>query len=265
VAVIAARPRLAAADMVASALMAALVLFVASFWTMIKVDYRAFVNEGTGAQIVAVSMEKRLSFIAEAISDLEGAKLADGFNRLIQRHGYIDYLGRVLQSVPASIPHEDGKLTLDVISHITMPRIIFPNKPALLSDTDVTKKYTGLDYNWDENTSISIGNLGELYIDFGFFGGLLGEVVIGLIAALVYRTLRGNSGCPVVMSAGLCVMIALPLCYFGTAYIKLVGSFVFTSIIAVLVQRYISPGISRMLKLPNVVGMRMARQMRIQI
>lgn len=252
VAVMAARPRIKLSDMVAAALVGALVLFVATFWTTIKVDYRRMVNLGTGAQMVAVPLNQRLDFIADAFGNLDGDRLADGFDRLIARHGYIEFLGLVMQKVPETIPHEGGKLTRNVIAHITMPRILFPGKPPLPSDTDIMKQYTGLSYVWDRNTSISIGNLGELYIDFGFLGGLLAEFVIGLMIASVYRILRDNPTCPAMLTAGFCVMIVLPIAYFGTAYIKLIGSFVYTSVIAIAAQRYIVPKIAASNRLPRL-------------
>lgn len=241
VATMAARPRLRPSDVMAAGFVAALLLFVATFWTAIKVDYRNLLNQGTGAQTVEVSLDERLGFILRAVGELDGAKLADGFDRLVARHGYIEYLALVMQNVPAVIPHEGGQLTLDVISHITMPRLFFPDKPPLPSDTEVMAKYAGLSYTWDSNTSISIGNLGELYIDFGLLGGLVAEFVIGFLIAFVYRVLRNNLACPALLSAGFCVMTVLPIAYFGTAYIKLIGSFVLTSALAILMQRIIGP------------------------
>ena len=78
------------------------------------------------------------------------------------------------------------------------------------------RKHTGLGLGnlaLDENASISIGNLGELYIDFGYTGGLLSEFVIGLIVSLVYRKLRDNCDCPAMITAGLCVMVVLTISY----------------------------------------------------
>jgi hypothetical protein len=90
----------------------------------------------------------------------------------------------------------------------------------------------------NENTSISIGYLGELYIDFGLIGGLGAVCVIGWIVGYVYRYLRAHAAAPALFTSGLCLMIALPVAYFGTAYVKLVGSFVFSSVIAIVAQRY---------------------------
>lgn len=250
VAVIAARPRLRLADAVAAGLVFGLLVFVATFWSAIKVEYRSMLNKGTGAQVVDIPLEDRVNFILKSLAGVDGEMLADGFDRLIGRHGYIEYLALVMQNVPYGIPHENGQLTMSVFSHITTPRFLFPDKPPLPSDTEVMAKYTGLQNTWDQNTSISIGNLGELYIDFGLVGGLIGEFCIGLLVAFVYRWLRDKDNCSSILSAGLCVMVALPTAYFGTAYIKLIGSFVFSSAIALLLQMYVMPRLAASQRLP---------------
>lgn len=237
VAVLAARPLLLSSHLLTAAVMVTLVLFIGSFWSAIKPEYRMIQSRGTGAQATSISMTERLDFLFGKLSSLDGDLLSDGFDRLVARHSYIEFLGLVMQYVPEVMPHEDGKLTLDVITHIAVPRILYPDKPALPSDTDVMKKYTGLTYNWDESVSISIGNLGEMYIDFGYMGGLAAEFVIGALLAFVYRKLRDNATTSSIINAGLCVMIVLPSAYFGTAYVKLVGASVLASVLALVLQR----------------------------
>lgn len=252
VAVMAARTNLRASDLAAAAVAAVLILSTATFWTAVKGEYRSMVNLGTGEQVVAVPLVDRLEFIADAFANLDARKVSDGFDRLVSRHGYIEFLALVMQNVPAAVPHEDGQLTLNVISHITMPRLLFPTKPPLPNDTEVMQKYTGLPGQWDANTSISIGNLAELYIDFGFIGGLAGELMIGLMIAYVYRRLGNSPRCSAILTAGLCVMVVLPIAYFGTAYIKMIGAFVFTSIIALTLQRYVAPRIMPWRNIPPI-------------
>jgi hypothetical protein len=241
VAVMAARTKLRLSDLAVAALVGVMILFVATFWTVVKGEYRLMVNQGTGEQIVTVPIGERVGYLTDAFIKIDAPKLTEGFDQLVNRHGYIEFLALVLQNVPAAVPHEDGQLTMNVISHITMPRILFPSKPPLPSDTEVMAKYTGLANTWNSNTSISIGNLAELYIDFGFIGGLAGEFAIGLMIAYVYRRLRDNSRCSALLAAGLCFMVVLPIAYFGTAYIKMVGAFVFASIVALALQRYVAP------------------------
>jgi hypothetical protein len=243
VAALAARPRLRSGDVVVVGATVSLLLGVATFWSSIKDDYRLLLNKGTGAQIVDISMADRLTYLASSVASMNGARLAEGFDKLVMRHGYIEYLALTMQNVPQGVPHENGQLTLGVLAHITMPRILFPDKPPLPSDTEIMAKYTGLGLSlrWNENTSISIGYLGELYVDFGFFGAVMATGLIGWLVGRIYGMLRGDLRSPALISAGLCVMAVLPIAYFGTAYSKLIGSFVFSSAIAFALQRYALP------------------------
>lgn len=238
IAVLAARPQLRIGSLVSVVTAASFLLIVASFWSAIKPEYRFFLNDGTGAQSVNVGVADRAIYVSNQIFNFNLDKLSNGFDRLVSRHGYIEFLGLTMAHVPDVIPHENGKRTLDVFAHILMPRFFFPDKPPLPSDTAVMKTYTGLSYDWDENTSISIGYLGELYIDFGYVGGLIATLFIGIFAGLIYKFVRDRSQCNALISAGFSAMVVLPLAYFGTAYIKLIGGFCATAIAAVLLQNF---------------------------
>jgi hypothetical protein len=149
--------------------------------------------------------------------------------------------------VPQTVPLENGRLTLRVLMHIAIPRVVWADKPPLPNDTDVMAQYTGLPNMWDSNTSISIGHLGELYIDLGWLGGLLGMMGLGGLVGLFYRKLRDHAGTSALVAAGLGMMIVLPVAYFGTAYIKLAGNLVMTMIAAFLTQRQILPRLKSLL------------------
>lgn len=238
IAALVARPRLTPRDWIVVGLSLALLIGTAVFWSAIKSDYRLFVNRGTGTQTVQVPLSDRVAYISNEAAQFSGEDVLNGFNLLVERHGYIDFLGKTMAFVPAVRQHEDGALTSAVFQHITMPRFLFPDKPPLPSDTAVMALYTGQKYRWNENTSISIGHLAELYVDFGYYGGLMGMLVIGLMVGAVYRLLRSSTNTPALVAVGLCLATALPIAYFGTAYAKLVGSFLFTSVLALLFQRF---------------------------
>lgn len=241
VAALFAKPRVRAFDLLITTFAAVLILGVAIFWSAIKPDYRDFMNNGTGAQTVGVPMNERIDFIGNSISSFDGDKLQDGFQRLVSRHGYIEYLGLVMQNVPQAVPFQDGQITASVIKHITVPRLIWKEKPALPSDTEVMSKYTGLPMTWNSDTSISIGYLGELYADFGYLGGLVAASLIGLLIGLCYRAVSNNRRSSELARAGLCLMLVLPIAYFGTAYVKLIGSYVMTAIIVLILLNFVFP------------------------
>jgi hypothetical protein len=241
VAAISAKPRLKAADVLVVSAAAGIVLAVGIFWSAVKPDYREFVNQGTGAQIVSVPIGDRIDFLTNAALEFDSEKVAHGFQRLVARHGYVEFLGLVMGYIPSAMPTEGGKITAAVFRHIAVPRFLWPQKPALPSDTEVMSKYTGLPMVWNSDTSISIGYLGELYADFGYLGGLLGALVIGLVVGLSYKLVRTRFAGSAIICAGLCLMVALPIAYFGTAYVKMVGAFVMTSVVVVLIGQFVLP------------------------
>ena len=233
-----------------------LLIGVAIFWSAIKIEYREFVNQGTGAQVVLVPIGDRVNFIGNAASNFTIGDAQRGFELLVVRHGYIDFLAQTMRFVPNGYPHTNGALTQAVVGHIAMPRILFSDKPALPSDTEVMARYTGQSMTWYDNTSVSVGYLAELYVDFGYLGGLFGMMVIGLIVGAIFRMLAGRRGPSDLLKAGLCVMASLPLAYFGTAYVKLIGALVFTSVIALSFQ-FLAPRY-----LPSLTALKMARERR---
>jgi hypothetical protein len=102
-------------------------------------------------------------------------------------------------------------------------------------------KFTGLPMVWGAETSISIGYLGELYADFGYFGGIFAAAFIGGVIGLAYRIVRDAKNTSPLMAAGLCVMIALKVSSFGTAYVKMAGAFVLGTVIVLLLMMIVLP------------------------
>ncbi|MFZ4687476.1 MAG: hypothetical protein ACOYMK_17950, partial [Hyphomonadaceae bacterium] len=231
IAAIIARPRLGRGSVMAAGAAAGLILLVAIFWSAVKTDYRVMVNQGSGAQVILVPLEERADYILKAMGEFGPDDLSRGFNALVARHGYVEYLAQTMSYIPASAPHENGAITLSAIRHITQPRIFFPNKPPLPSDTEVMARYTGQQNVWDANTSISIGHVGEIYVDFGFWGGLVAMMMLGGLIGFFVRTIADAQRTPDLLKAGLCIVAILPLAYFGNAYVKLIGTTTFCAII----------------------------------
>lgn len=239
VAALSARSKLTVKDAILISVSITLLFMTAIFWSEVKPTYRAFVNEGSGGQVVLVPISDRIDFLAQEAASFDLEKVADGFNILVARHGYIDYLARAMEFVPNGRPYENGGITLAVIQHISIPRVLYPSKPQLPSDSDVTAKYTGGDDTLGgSNTSISLGYLAELYADFGYFGALIAATVIGMILGLVYRFLNSSRQTPALVTVGLTLVPAFELAYFGTAYVKIVGGMLFASAVCIAIQRF---------------------------
>jgi hypothetical protein len=64
-----------------------------------------------------------------------------------------------------------------------VPRVIWPNKPAMAGSGDLVSRFTG--YYFADGTSVGVGQVMEFYINFGQGGVVAGFLVIGFILALV--------------------------------------------------------------------------------
>lgn len=225
--------------------MTALVALV--FWTAVKPDYRFFLNGGEQVQGSSQPITARLSFLADRAGTFDKEEFDRGFEGLLDRASYIDFLSLTLDFVPANTPHEHGERTFRSAVHIFTPRIFFPDKPALESDTEVTAKYTGLSFQNYSYLSISLGYLGELYVDFGQFGACLAMLIFGAIVGLACRSLLESQRTPMLLNVGLAMMLTIPICYFEQALIKTVGGTTMTIIVVLLLQRFLLPFVLRSL------------------
>ena len=80
--------------------------------------------------------------------------------------GYIDYArGETLSQAVTAL----------------VPRALWPDKPIRAGGNALMTEYTGLDF--DDNTSVGLGQVMELYINFGTAGVGIGFFVLGLVIA----------------------------------------------------------------------------------
>jgi hypothetical protein len=242
-AAVAAHGRVSVRATIWGSLVAALTLALAVFWTSGKQEYRDFLNEGTGEQVVLRSLDRRIDYLVEKVIEFDGQKFADGLKVLVQRISYIDFLAATMDWVPRVIPYEGGTRLGQAVWHVLTPRIIFPDKPDVPNDTQATAYYTALPGASfaNENTSISIGYLGELYVDFGVGGALLVVALMGVIFGRYSRAIRDYPRTPAFINYALCMMFVLTLSSFETALLKLIGSSLIVAAAVLLLQRIVWP------------------------
>lgn len=240
IALVSAQPKLQPGLIFGGATAGALIVGLAIFWSAIKPDYRAFLNEGTGAQVATQPMSARIEYLQNAAATFDEDDFNQGLTALTSRLSYIDYLAMTMQHVPSVVPFENGQRVKDTFTHIVTPRVFFPNKPPLPNDTVVTAKYTGMQFNNVANTSISIGWLGDLYIDFGVYGAIFGAIALGVLIGLIQRFMVGFKGTPAWLNFGLAAAAMVPFIGFETQLVKVVGGGVTAAIVAFAVQRAIA-------------------------
>jgi len=168
-------------------ILALLVLGLSVFWTAVKPEYRDFLNRGSGEQVVNMPVEQRLAKLGELAVSMTPATWEQGFEDLILRITYVHYFDLTIQNVPANVPYERGQLWWGCIKQVFMPRLFYPNKPAL-DDSARAAYYTGMAVaGTDTGSSIGIGYFGESYIDFGPAGMFAPIFLLGIFYGLIYR------------------------------------------------------------------------------
>ena len=102
---------------------------------------------------------------------------SEGTVRTVSRLTQGWHLGLVLKWVPTREPFTGGEeLSSDIISSL-LPRAIFTSK-KLVGSQDKFLKYTG--HILHNETSMTIGVLGDFYINFGWMGSLIALFIFGV-------------------------------------------------------------------------------------
>jgi hypothetical protein len=199
------------------------VLFLGSTWQAIKVDYRAYLNQGTKTQTVLVDVSERVNYLVDAAEALQWKNLTKGLESIAGRIGYLEFFARSTTRVPRNIPYQDGRLWGEAISHVLRPRIFFPDKEAI-SDSKRTNEFTGLRVaSAGEGASISIGYIGESYIDYGPVLMFAPIMLLGFFWGRSYVWLVSLSPVPVLGLAVATVHILVGATLFEKSNIKIVG------------------------------------------
>jgi hypothetical protein len=227
----------------AAATATAVLLALSVWWSAIKTEYRDYISRGSIQQVVAIPFADRISFLLEKLSQVDGETMSSGFDRAARRIGYVDYLAATMRHVPSHMPYQDGAQIGATIMHVLQPRLLFPDKPPLQSDTEVLQKYTGLRYGKSSSasTSVSMGYVAELYVDFGPLGAIVGTFTMGLFAGRALRFVSLSPSLPVFVNYGLAVMLAMTLTSFEESLIKIVGGFITTLCVVLVLRRFLLP------------------------
>lgn len=194
-------------------------------WQVVKPEYRKYLNQGTKTQNVNVDPISALGTFGEMVGRVDSSQYKKGLELVIDRAGYLQYFSAAIAYVPEKQPHEWGKLWMGALTHVFMPRIFFPNKEAI-DDSKLTNKYTGIEvYGADQGTSITLGYVGESYVDFGPQLMYVPLFLMGLFLGWIYRLFLKNTF-HVIWGIGLLIPLVFHMNLFEAALIKLVGSLI---------------------------------------
>ena len=228
-------------------------------WTAIKPILRkdfSFASSGV----------ERLQKVAEALGPaIENPVVPWGLqvDRMISRMWQLEYPSMALARVPAKVPFENGKILRAAVLNTITPRIFFPDKGTLGSESELVSKYTGARVAGRErNTSMAFGYVAESYVDFGWPLMLVPIFVFGCALGLAERMLRRLIKNPEVMQSVRVVVLWSAMYSFETSWVIMIGTFVsqFFALLAaaMLYERAfrLSLGQSEEVKIPSALMVR---------
>lgn len=155
-------------------------------WTAIKPTYRAMLAEDEEERL---SRSDRFAVVRALGAEWYrggSRELAENLDATVNRVSAVYFPALAYQRVPRDAPHTDGEFFFHAFSHILTPRLLFPDKAPLLSDSEKVRRYSGVNVAGEETgTSIAFGYVTEMYVDFGMPWLLLPVAGLGwLIASL---------------------------------------------------------------------------------
>jgi hypothetical protein len=167
--------------MIVSVFSILLLFYLGVMWTSIKGEYRAFLNQGSKSQNVTVGKEDALSKLVELSGNREENKFDESAAEFFLRLQYTYHLAKTMDRVPSVMPHEYGANIASILSFVTTPRFLNPDKPNLEASVKASK-YTGISYlGASSGVSFSLGYFADCYIDFGYFGMMIPLLILGFI------------------------------------------------------------------------------------
>jgi hypothetical protein len=164
-------------------------------WMGIRTEYR---RDYVELDKFAVSRSARLRDIQSLTLDFlrsDSEATWETADKLVDRLWAVYYPALAVERVPSHLPHTNGEMLSAALLHIVTPRVFFPDKPELVSDSDKVRKYSGVFVaGVEQNTSIAFGYAAEAYVDFGvplmFLPVLCFGVAIGMLYVFFDRTLH---------------------------------------------------------------------------
>jgi hypothetical protein len=149
----------------------------------IKHGYRFAKWYSQGDLAYASSFEVWKTLIMRQLESDDGVFNKDAIAGLLGRlnQGYLS--GLTFDHVPENEPFANGETIGMAVASALVPRIFWPDKPTAGGQL-MMKRYAGV--TMINGTSMNIGLIGEAYVNFGIFGGLVFILIFTLLLRLLY-------------------------------------------------------------------------------
>src|SRR5208282_345065 len=93
-------------------------------------------------------------------------------------------INRVMQNVPSGEPYANGETLLAAVKASILPRLFSPDK-VRAGGRENMRRFAG--YTLGSGTSMNLGYAGEMYANFGYWGGIAGCFFYAFLLGLMFR------------------------------------------------------------------------------
>lgn len=210
----------------AAAALAAFGLAISVMWMGVRTDYRADYDFAASSsreahldRLIALATDW---WLRSSTPGTDG--VYDDLDALVDRMWVIYYPALAVARVPLVLPHTDGAFLNAAIQHSLSPRVFFPDKARLQSDSENVRKYSGVFVaGVEQDTSIAFGYAAESYIDFGLPWMFLPILLWGLFLGAAYGWLARVIQIEEVRIGVTALIFWLALYLFERSWVKTIG------------------------------------------
>jgi hypothetical protein len=252
VAALASRIRWSIALSAASVILLAALVTLSIFWTAVKMEFRQFATGSEDSQAIQVSLADRMGYLGNRVLLAGSIDWGEAAYTLLTRFAYVDITASVISVQEVQPEPILLRQWGEALSHVLQPRFLFPDKPPL-SDSEVYIRLArGDPADVRAGTSISVGYIGENFVDLGFPGMLVGILALGLTMGLMYRYFMTRN-LPWMMREGTVLVVVFSSTQGGmeTSLPKLLGAVVMVTLVYVGLVRFLYPRVLAWLDRPT--------------
>ena len=214
-----------------------ILFIIAVVWTVVKGDYRSFLNEGSKQQVVMVSQDQAFGKLSDLLSILDRETFNDGIGQFFFRLQYVYHLAKAMDYVPAVEPFQRGAVWRQTIKFTTLPRIFDPDKGICDASAKATR-FTGIQYSGQSRgVSFSLGYFADCYVDFGIPGIFIALALLAFIWSKIFRFFLLKSTGNIVINYAIVAAFFVQFSFFEMDGTFMFGR-MFTSFVVFLVLKY---------------------------
>ena len=108
-------------------------------------------------------------------------------DKLVDRMWPVYYPALAMERVPDLISHTHGEIMMAALTNLVTPRVFFPEKPMLQSDSEKVRRFSGVMVaGVEQNTTIAFGYAIESYVDFGVPLMFVPVLIFGFAVGCLY-------------------------------------------------------------------------------